>query len=162
MNDDKTSEGKQAGPSMCQHHELIFICRQSDLTTSLPTSAPKAPSCSLTHTAPRDLPAGSVYAVTQGVELEPAHRTALFRMCWGRDICNALCHQVRACAETQLLWGSLGLNLSYSCISRLQWQKGRPGSPTMPPTVALDKTLCYQLLGMRQQQQKLLWKISVF
>lgn len=47
MNDDKTPEGKQAGPSMCQHHKLIFICRQSDLTTSLPTSAPKAPSCSL-------------------------------------------------------------------------------------------------------------------
>jgi len=35
MDDDKVPRGKQSGPSMCLHHELIFICRESDLTASL-------------------------------------------------------------------------------------------------------------------------------
>lgn len=80
-NGDKTPKGKQAGPSMCQHRELIFICRERDLTTTLPSSAQKAHSCSLTHTSPRNLPTGSVCTVAQGVEVKPAHCRTLFKMC---------------------------------------------------------------------------------
>lgn len=66
------------------------------------------------------------------------------------------------CRNTAALRVPWGLNLSSSCISRLQRQKERPGSPTMPPTVARDKTLRYQLSGMRQQQRKPLQKILIF
>lgn len=81
MNGDKTPKGKQAGPSMYQNHELIFTCRESDLTTSLPSSTQKADSCSLSHThLPQEFP-DRICTVAQGVEVKPAHCTAPFRMC---------------------------------------------------------------------------------
>lgn len=162
MDGNKAPRGKQAGPNMCLHHELIFICRESDLTASLSSSTKTADSCCLSHILasflpfPRNLPMGFVLPVIQGVEVKPGHCTALLRMCWCTETFATSCfiewHNLcRSIAATRVPWG---LILSYSSISRLRWQKQKTASPTMPPSAALVRTSCCQLSRMRQQQRK--------